>query len=152
MLYFFQNNVVPQFFNGMVCWHYHLQWICGYVHVYKIIKQLLEWRTAHRSRAWNSSDSEVREQSTVSLRRLFLKFSCNQLKISCLGAGDDLGTVVFGLRPQATVLKSSPAPWINSFDCYTKIEAQHCFERNTAFDRNDALRIVRGHGTVRIRK
>jgi len=25
---------------GMVCWHYHLQWICGYVHVYKIIKQL----------------------------------------------------------------------------------------------------------------
>ena len=40
MLYFFQNNVVPQFFNGMVCWHYHLQWICGYVHVYKIIKQL----------------------------------------------------------------------------------------------------------------
>ena len=41
MLYVFQNNVVPQFFNGMVCWHYHLQWICGYVHVYKIIKQLL---------------------------------------------------------------------------------------------------------------
>ena len=38
MLYFFQNNVVPQFFNGMVCWNYHLQWICGYVHVYKIIK------------------------------------------------------------------------------------------------------------------
>jgi hypothetical protein len=38
--YFFQNNGVPQFFNGMVCWHYHLQWICGYVHVYKIIKQL----------------------------------------------------------------------------------------------------------------
>jgi hypothetical protein len=31
---------VPQFFNGMVCWHYHLQWICGYVHVCKIIKQL----------------------------------------------------------------------------------------------------------------
>jgi hypothetical protein len=32
---------VLQFFNGiMVCWHYHLQWICGYVHVYKIIKQL----------------------------------------------------------------------------------------------------------------
>ena len=40
MLYFFQNNVAPQFFNGMVCWYYHLQWICGYVHVYKIIKQL----------------------------------------------------------------------------------------------------------------
>jgi hypothetical protein len=40
MLFFFQNNVVPEFFNGMVCWHYHLQWICGYVHVYKIIKQL----------------------------------------------------------------------------------------------------------------
>ena len=40
-----------------------------------------EWRTAHRSRAWNSSDPEVGEQSTVSLRRLFLKFSCNQLKI-----------------------------------------------------------------------
>jgi hypothetical protein len=34
-----------------------------------------------------------------------------------LGAGDDLGTVVFGLRPQATVLKSSPAPRVNSFDC-----------------------------------
>jgi hypothetical protein len=29
--YFFQNNVVPQCLNGMVC---------GYVHVYKIIKQL----------------------------------------------------------------------------------------------------------------
>ena len=40
MLYFFQNNVVLQFFNGIVCWYYHLQWICGYVHVYKIIKQL----------------------------------------------------------------------------------------------------------------
>jgi len=41
-----------------------------------------EWRTAHRSRAWNSSDPEVEEQSTVSLRRLLLlKFSCNQLKI-----------------------------------------------------------------------
>ena len=40
MLYFFQNNVVSQFFNGMICWYYHLQWICGYVHVYKIIKQL----------------------------------------------------------------------------------------------------------------
>ena len=24
----------------MVCWHFHLQWICGYVPVYKIIKQL----------------------------------------------------------------------------------------------------------------
>ena len=40
-----------------------------------------EWRTAHRSRAWNSSNPEVREQSTVSLRRLFNFFSCNQLKI-----------------------------------------------------------------------
>jgi hypothetical protein len=30
-----------------------------------------EWRTAHRSPAWNSSDPEVEEQSTVSLRRLF---------------------------------------------------------------------------------
>jgi hypothetical protein len=40
-----------------------------------------EWRTAHRSRAWNNSDPEVGEQSTVSLRRLFSKFSCNQLKI-----------------------------------------------------------------------
>ena len=38
-------------------------------------------RTAHRSRAWNSSDPEVGKQSTVSFRRLFLKFSCNQLKI-----------------------------------------------------------------------
>ena len=52
-MYFFQNNVVPQFVNGMVCWHYHLQWICGYVHVPK----------------------------------------------------------------QATVLKSSPTPRFNSFDC-----------------------------------
>ena len=26
-------------------------------------------------------------------------------------------TVAFGLRPQATVLKSSPAPRVNSFDC-----------------------------------
>ena len=24
----------------LVCWHYHLQWICGYAHVYKIIQQL----------------------------------------------------------------------------------------------------------------
>ena len=30
-----------------------------------------EWRTAHRSRAWNSSDPEVGEHSTVSLRQLF---------------------------------------------------------------------------------
>ena len=40
-----------------------------------------EWRTAHHSRAWNSSGPEVGEQSTVSLRLLFSKFSCNQLKI-----------------------------------------------------------------------
>jgi hypothetical protein len=40
-----------------------------------------EWCTAHRSRAWNSSDPETGQQSTVSLRRLFLNFSCNQLKI-----------------------------------------------------------------------
>ena len=48
MLYFFQNNVVPQYFNGMVCWHYHRQWICGYVHVYKIIKQLLHACSGNR--------------------------------------------------------------------------------------------------------
>jgi hypothetical protein len=29
-----------------------------------------------------------------------------------LGAGDDLGTVAFSLQPQATVLKSSPAPQV----------------------------------------
>jgi hypothetical protein len=34
-----------------------------------------EWCTAHRSRAWNSSDPEVGEQSTASLYRLFLNFS-----------------------------------------------------------------------------
>jgi len=28
-----------------------------------------------------------------------------------------LGAVVFGLRTQATVLKLSPAPRVNSFDC-----------------------------------
>ena len=33
-----------------------------------------EWCTAHRSRAWNSSDPEVGEQSTASLYRLFLNF------------------------------------------------------------------------------
>jgi len=38
-------------------------------------------------------------------------------KLLSLSAGDDLGTVAFGLRPQATVLKSSPAPWVNSFNC-----------------------------------
>jgi len=40
-----------------------------------------------------------------------------QSNLLSLGAGDDLGTVAFGLRPQATVLKSSPAPRVNSFDC-----------------------------------
>ena len=39
-----------------------------------------------------------------------------------------------------------------SIPYHTKIGAQHCFERNKALDRNDALRIVLGHGTVRIRK
>jgi len=84
---------------------------------------------------------------------------------------------------KATILKSSPAPRVNSFDCslnrhqitvllsymhahnhksteddnvsipyHSKIGTQHCFERNTAFDRNDALRIILGNGTVRIRK
>jgi hypothetical protein len=52
MLYFFQNNVVPQFFNGMVCWHYHLQWICGYVHVYKIIKQLFHACSGNSQNYW----------------------------------------------------------------------------------------------------
>jgi hypothetical protein len=74
MLYFFQNNVVLQFVNGMVCWHYHLQWICGYVHVYKIIKQL-----------------------------------CH----ACKGNSQ----TIVPLWPQATVLKSSPEPRVNSFDC-----------------------------------
>jgi hypothetical protein len=37
-----------------------------------------------------------------------------------------------------------------SIPCHYKIEAQHCFERNTAFDRNDALLIVLGHGAVRM--
>ena len=46
----------------------HQLWICGYVHVYKIIKQLFH---------------------------------------ACSG----------NLRPHATVLKSSPAPRDNSFDC-----------------------------------
>jgi hypothetical protein len=39
-----------------------------------------------------------------------------------------------------------------SIPYHYKIGAQDCFERNTAFDRNDALHIVPGHGTVRIRK
>ena len=87
MLYFFQNNVVFQFFNGMVCCHYHLQWICGYVHVYQIIKQL------------------------------FHVCSGNSQNYCPSVLGDDLGTIAFGSRPQATVLKSSPAPRVNSFDC-----------------------------------
>jgi hypothetical protein len=37
-----------------------------------------------------------------------------QSKLLSRGAGDDLGTVVSGLRSQATVLKSSPAPRVNS--------------------------------------
>ena len=36
------------------------------------------------------------------------------VKLLSLGAGDDLGTVAFGLRPQATVLKSSPAPRVKA--------------------------------------
>jgi hypothetical protein len=39
-----------------------------------------------------------------------------------------------------------------SIPYHKKIGAQHCFERNITFDRNDALPIVLGHGTVRIRK
>ena len=39
-----------------------------------------------------------------------------------------------------------------SISYHYKIGAQHCFERNTTFDRNDALHIVLGHGTVWIRK
>ena len=39
------------------------------------------------------------------------------LFLSSFGTGDDLGTVAFDRRPQATVLKSSPAPLVNSFDC-----------------------------------
>ena len=38
---------------------------------------------AHRSQAWNSSDFEVGEQSTVSLRRLFLKFSKISYRYTC---------------------------------------------------------------------
>ena len=40
-----------------------------------------------------------------------------QSKLLSLGARDDLGTIDFGLQPQATVLKSSPAPRVNSIDC-----------------------------------
>jgi hypothetical protein len=39
-----------------------------------------------------------------------------------------------------------------SIPYHLKIGAHHCCERNTAFDRNDALRIVLGNGTVLIRK
>jgi hypothetical protein len=81
MLYFFQNNGVPQFFNGMVCWHYHLQWICGYVHVYKIIKQLFH---ACSGKSQNYCHSVLE--------------------------------MTWELVPEAEVLKSSPAPRVNSFD------------------------------------
>ena len=77
MQYFFQNKVVPQFFNGMVCCH-HFQWICGYVHVYKIIKQLFH---------------------------------------ACSGNSQNYCPSVLESRPQAAVLKSSPAPRVNSFHC-----------------------------------
>jgi hypothetical protein len=100
----------------------------------------------------------------------YIVISClfrEQSKLLYLGAEDDLGTVTFGLRQQ---FSSSPAPRVNNFDCslnrheitvycdnvslpyHSQIGAQHCFERNTAFDSNDAVRIVLGHGTVRIRK
>ena len=38
-------------------------------------------------------------------------------EVICYRTRDDLGTVAFGLRPRATVLKSFPAPRVNSFDC-----------------------------------
>jgi hypothetical protein len=80
-----------------------------------------------------------------------------------------LGTVAFGLRQQFSshlqhlgliVLTSlnrhethnhkSTEDDNVSIPYHQKLGAQHCFERNTAFDRNDALRIVLGHGTGRI--
>jgi hypothetical protein len=54
----------------------------------------------------------IEENETV-ISCLFRK----QSKLLSLCASDGLGTVAFGLRLQATVLKSSPAPWVNSFDC-----------------------------------
>jgi hypothetical protein len=49
-----------------------------------------------------------------------------------LGAGDDLGTLAFGLAP---VLKSSPAPLVNSFDCSLNRQeiTVYCLRCNSAF-------------------
>ena len=92
MLYFFQNNVVPQFFNGMVCWHYHLQWICGYVHVYKIIKQLFH------ACSWNSQNYCPRCWRW--LGNCCLRPQAMTCELLPSASGNDLGTVAFGLRQQ----------------------------------------------------
>jgi hypothetical protein len=45
--------------------------------------------------------------------------------------------------------KSTEDDIMSAYHTIKKIAAQHCFERNTALDRNGALRIVLGHGTLR---
>jgi hypothetical protein len=120
-MYFFQNNVVPQFLNGMICWHY--------VHVYKIIKQLFQgtvktidprcWRRLENCCLFMLVQGTVKTIDPRCWR--WLENCClfmlvqGTVKIIVPRCWRWLGNCC--LRPQAPVLKSSPAPRVNSFDC-----------------------------------
>ena len=96
-MYFFQNNVVPQFLNGMICWHY--------VHVYKIIKQLFQGTVKTIDpRCWRWLENCCLFMLVQGTVKIIVPRCWRWLGNCCL-------------RPQAPVLKSSPAPQVNSFDC-----------------------------------
>jgi hypothetical protein len=57
---------------------YHTIKKLGHNIVLKEIQHLTGMTHCASFSGMDSSDPEVREQSTVSLRRIFLKFSCNQ--------------------------------------------------------------------------
>jgi hypothetical protein len=153
------NSTVERFRTLLIMSAYHTWW------PWKSAWQ--EWCTAHRSRAWNSSDPEVGEQARnncilsndfttcivhmhnnsticcqaasqlsipymydnsttdtqrhhnaqnkpmISLR--YIQFR-EQSKLLTRGAGYDLRTVAFGLRPQATVPKWFPASYIHALN------------------------------------
>jgi hypothetical protein len=94
-----------------VRWHYHLQWICGYVHVYRIIKQL-DHACSGNSQNYCPSVLEMTWELLPSYYSIYMHITTNPLKM---------------------IMSTN---WMVT----------------DVLDRNDALPIVLGHGTVRIRK
>ena len=66
---------------------------------------------------FNDIHQLINKTTVMSFEIIQLFLTATSRDILSLGAGYDLGTVSIGLLPRAAVLKSSPSPRVNSFDC-----------------------------------